>query len=117
MDSAPLIELDTQVLAITQRLERDYLAASLQSHSLRERLWDAGYDWAMRFNEAYRALLTRQRTPVAGRAASQFAQVAARFSISGRWRTAIASTANEEWIPGLWTGDQPDLPQDPRPGR
>lgn len=103
VDSAPLIELDTQVLAITQRLERDYLAASLQSHSLRERLWDAGYDWAMRFNEAYRALLTRQRTPVAGRAASQFAQVAARFFNFRAMAYRYRLYRHEEWIPGLWT--------------
>ena len=66
--AAPLLELDARTLAITARLERDYLAASLQSHSLRDRLWDAGYDWAMRYADAHRAALGRATNSVAGRA-------------------------------------------------
>ena len=77
--ASPLLELDARLEATTTRLERDYLAASLQSHSLRERLWDSGYDWAMRFADAYRAILMRETASVAGRAATEFARVAARF--------------------------------------
>ena len=44
LSAAPLLELDLKLEPTTLRLERDYLAASLQSHSLRERLWDTGYD-------------------------------------------------------------------------
>ena len=58
--AAPILELDVQVTALTERLERDFLAASLQSHSLRDRLWDAGYDWAMRFADVYRLIIMRE---------------------------------------------------------
>jgi len=69
LSAAALLEVDTRAEPMTTRLERDYLAASLQSHSLRERLWDSGYDWAMRFADAYRAVLMRSSTSVAGRSA------------------------------------------------
>jgi hypothetical protein len=101
--AAPLLELDSRTLAITARLERDYLAASLQSHSLRDRLWDAGYDWAMRYADAYRSALGRATNSVGGRAATEFARVAARFfwfrSMAYRYRLY----RHEEWIPGIWT--------------
>lgn len=100
--AAPLLELDIRTLAMTARLERDYLAASLQSHSLRDRLWDAGYDWAMRYADAHRVALSRATNSVAGRAATEFARVAARFfwfrSMAYRYRLY----RHEEWIPGIW---------------
>ena len=102
LDAAPVLELDRQVQALTDRLERDYLAASLQSHSLRERLWDAGYDWSMRFADAYRLILMREAASLAGRAASEFGRVSARFF----WFRAMAYRyrlyRHEEWIPGMW---------------
>ena len=64
--ASPLLELDARLEATTTRLERDYLAASLQSHSLRERLWDSGYDWAMRFADAYRRAWDSPEAPPIG---------------------------------------------------
>ncbi len=100
--AAPLLELDARVDATTSRLERDYLAASLQSHSLRERLWDAGYDWAMRFADAYRVVLMRESASVAGRAATEFARVAARFFWFRTMAYRFRLYRHEEWIPGIW---------------
>jgi hypothetical protein len=102
LQAAPLLELDKQVESSTARLERDYLAASLQSHSLRERLWDSGYDWAMRFADAYRLILMSEVASLGGRAASEFARVSARFfwfrSMAYRYRLY----RHEEWVPGIW---------------
>jgi hypothetical protein len=99
---APLLELDSRVDAMTARLERDYLAASLQSHSLRERLWDTGYDWSMRFADAYRLIIMREAASLSGRSATEFARVAARCF----WFRAMAYRyrlyRHEEWIPGIW---------------
>ena len=114
--ASPLLELDARLEATTTRLERDYLAASLQSHSLRERLWDSGYDWAIRFADAYRAILMRETASVAGRAATEFARVAARFSGSARWLTASASIAMR-WIPGIWAETHQVFLQDLRSWR
>lgn len=99
---APLLELDARVQHITTRLEKDYLAASMQSHSLRERLWDAGYDWAMRFADAYRVLLMRERASVAGRAANEFAQVSARFFWYRTMAYRYRLYRHEEWISSIW---------------
>jgi hypothetical protein len=100
--AAPVLELDRQVEPLTARLERDYLAASLQSHSLRERLWDSGYDWSMRFADAYRLILMREAASLGGRAATEFARVSARFF----WFRAMAYRyrlyRHEEWVPGIW---------------
>ena len=102
LTAAPLLELDLKLDAMTMRLERDYLAASLQSHSLRERLWDTGYDWAMRFADAYRLVIMREAASLTSRSASEFARVAARFF----WFRAMAYRyrlyRHEEWIPGIW---------------
>ncbi len=102
LSAAPLLEMDIRALPLTTRLERDYLAASLQSHSLRERLWDSGYDWAMRFADAYRVILMRNTTTVAGRSTAEFARVSARFF----WFRAMAYRfrlyRHEEWIPAIW---------------
>ena len=100
--ASPLLELDARLEATTTRLERDYLAASLQSHSLRERLWDSGYDWAMRFADAYRAVLMREAASVAGRAATEFARVAARFFWFRTMAYRFRLYRHEEWIPGIW---------------
>ncbi len=100
--ASPLLELDARLEATTTRLERDYLAASLQSHSLRERLWDSGYDWAMRFADAYRAILMRETASVAGRAATEFARVAARFFWFRTMAYRFRLYRQEEWIPGIW---------------
>lgn len=100
--ASPLLELDARLEATTTRLERDYLAASLQSHSLRERLWDSGYDWAMRFADAYRAILMRETASVAGRAATEFARVAARFFWFRTMAYRFRLYRHEEWIPGIW---------------
>ena len=98
----PLLELDLKLEATTARLERDYLAASLQSHSLRERLWDTGYDWAMRFADAYRLVIMREAASLASRSASEFARVAARFFWFRTMAYRYRLYRHEEWIPGIW---------------
>ena len=100
--AAPLLELDVQVAALTERLERDFLAASLQSHSLRDRLWDAGYDWAMRFADAYRLIILRETASLGGRAASEFARVSARFFWFRTMAYRYRLYRHEEWIPSIW---------------
>ena len=102
VNPAPLFELDLRTEAMTIRLERDYLAASLQSHSLRERLWDTGYDWAMRFADAYRLILMREAASVAGRSASEFARVAIRFFYFRAMAYRFRLYRHEEWIPAIW---------------
>lgn len=102
LSAAPLLEIDARAEAMTTRLERDYLAASLQSHSLRERLWDSGYDWAMRFADSYRVILMRTTTTVAGRSATEFARVAARFFWFRMMAYRFRLYRHEEWIPGIW---------------
>jgi hypothetical protein len=98
----PLLELDLRVAAMTARLERDYLAATLQSHSLRDRLWDAGYDWAMRFADAYRLVILRETASLAGRSATEFAQVSARFFWFRTMAYRYRLYRHEEWIPSIW---------------
>lgn len=100
--TTPLLELDLKVEAMTARLERDYLAASLQSHSLRERLWDSGYDWAMRFADAYRLLIMREAASLAARSATEFARVAARFFWFRTMAYRYRLYRHEEWIPAVW---------------
>jgi hypothetical protein len=100
--AAPLLELDLRVEAMTARLERDYLAASLQSHSLRDRLWDAGYDWAMRFADVYRLVILRETASLSGRSATEFAQVSARFFWFRTMAYRYRLYRHEEWIPSLW---------------
>lgn len=102
LSAAPLLELDLKLDAMTMRLERDYLAASLQSHSLRERLWDTGYDWAMRFADAYRLVIMREAASLASRSASEFARVAARFFWFRTMAYRYRLYRHEEWIPGIW---------------
>ena len=100
--AAPLLELDLKLEAMTVRLERDYLAASLQSHSLRERLWDTGYDWAMRFADAYRLVIMREAASLASRSASEFARVACRFFWFRTMAYRYRLYRHEDWIPGIW---------------
>ena len=102
LNPAPLFELDMRTEAMTTRLERDYLAASMQSHSLRERLWDTGYDWAMRFADAYRLILMKEVASVAGRSASEFARVAIRYFYFRAMAYRFRLYRHEEWIPALW---------------
>ena len=102
LNPAPLFELDLRAEAMTTRLERDYLAASMQSHSLRERLWDTGYDWAMRFADAYRLILMMETASVAGRSASEFARVALRFFHFRAMAYRYRLYRHEEWIPAIW---------------
>jgi hypothetical protein len=98
----PLLELDLRVEAMTTRLERDYLAASLQSHSLRDRLWDAGYDWAMRFADVYRLVILRETASLGGRSASEFAQVSARFFWFRTMAYRYRLYRHEDWVPSIW---------------
>ena len=100
--AAPLLELDAKLEAMTARLERDYLAASLQSHSLRERLWDTGYDWTMRFADAYRLVIMREAASLAARSATEFARVAARFFWFRTMAYRYRLYRHEDWIPGIW---------------
>lgn len=100
--AVPLLELDLKLEAMTARLERDYLAASLQSHSLRERLWDTGYDWSMRFADAYRLVIMRETASLASRSATEFARVAARFFWFRTMAYRYRLYRHEDWIPGIW---------------
>ena len=100
--AAPLLELDLRLAAMTARLERDYLAASLQSHSLRERLWDSGYNWAMRFADVYRLVIMREAASLASRSAAEFARAAARFFWFRTMAYRYRLYRHEEWIPAIW---------------
>ena len=102
LSAAPLLELDLRLEPTTTRLERDYLAASLQSHSLRERLWDTGYDWSMRFADAYRLIIMREAASLAARSTTEFARAAARFFWFRTMAYRYRLYRHEEWIPGIW---------------
>lgn len=102
VDPTPLVELERLLADTTARLERDFLAASSQAHSLRNRLWEAGYEWATRFSDAYRVVLQS----VSAAPNPKFMQAYSRAAVS-----LIAFRAmgyryrlyrHEEWIPGNW---------------
>ncbi|MGL5002604.1 MAG: hypothetical protein ACRDAM_06655 [Casimicrobium sp.] len=102
VDPTPLVELDQMLAESTARLERDFLAASSQAHSLRNRLWESGYEWAMRFADAYRLILQS----VQGNPNPKFASAYARAAIGLVSFRAMGYRyrlyRHEEWIPGNW---------------
>ena len=102
LSAAPLLELDVKLEPTTLRVERDYLAASLQSHSLRERLWDTGYDWSMRFADAYRLIIMREAASLAARSTTEFARAAARFFWFRTMAYRFRLYRHEEWVPSIW---------------
>jgi hypothetical protein len=103
VDPAALVELDRLLVDTTIRIEKDYLAASSQAHSLRDRLWEAGYEWAMRFADAYRAVLQS----VAKISHPKLANVYARAAVGHIMYRAMGYRyrlyRHEEWIPGNWS--------------
>jgi hypothetical protein len=102
VDPTPLVEMERMLVDVTVRLERDFLAASQQAHSLRNRLWEAGYEWAMRFADAYRLVLQS----VQGAPNPKLAGVYARAAIGVISFRAMGYRyrlyRHEEWIPGNW---------------
>jgi hypothetical protein len=102
VDPTPLVELERLLAETTSRLERDFLAASTQAHSLRNRLWEAGYEWAMRFSDAYRMALHS----VSASPNPKLVQVYARAAVSQIAFRAMGYRyrlyRHEEWIPGNW---------------
>lgn len=99
---AALLALDEEVRPIRSRIEQDYLAAAHSRHSLRDRLWEAGYDLAQRFAEAYLthfgegARLRTQRNPAV------YAQVAARLLAHRTTAYRYRLYRHEEWVPSAW---------------
>jgi hypothetical protein len=99
---AALLALDEEVRPIRSRIEQDYLAAAHSRHSLRDRLWEAGYDLAQRFAEAYQthfgegARLRTQRDP------GTYAQVAVRLISHRTAAYRFRLYRHEEWVPSSW---------------
>jgi hypothetical protein len=102
IDPTPLVEMERLLVDTTIRLEKDFLAASGQAHSLRNRLWESGYEWAMRFADAYRAVLQSVQGAPNPKLAPMYARAAIgllNFRAMGyRYRLY----RHEEWIPGNW---------------
>ncbi|TAG02044.1 MAG: hypothetical protein EAZ43_10105 [Betaproteobacteria bacterium] len=102
VNPAALLELESGVADLTARLERDYLSASQQAHSLRDRLWEAGYDWAMRFADAHRMVLASVPAAPEGKLASAYARVAIGYFTFRAMAYRYRLYRHEEWIPGNW---------------
>ncbi len=102
LDPSPLVELDRLLVETTLRLERDFLAASSQAHSLRNRLWEAGYEWAMRFADAYRLALQSATTGANPKLANVLARVAVGHIHYRAMGYRYRLYRHEEWIPGNW---------------
>jgi hypothetical protein len=102
IDAAPLVELDRMLADTTARLERDFLAASTQAHSLRNRLWEAGYEWALRFADGYRLILQSLSAPPNPKAASLYARAAVGHIYYRAMGYRYRLYRHEEWIPGNW---------------
>jgi hypothetical protein len=102
IDPLPVLELERALIDTTIRLERDFLAASTQAHSLRNRLWEAGYEWAMRFADVYRVILQSIVGAPNLKLVGAYARIAVgliQFRAMGyRYRLY----RHEEWIPGNW---------------
>jgi hypothetical protein len=102
VNPAPLLELERALAETTARLERDYLSASQQTHSLRDRLWESGYEWAMRFADAYRLILSSVSTAPDPKVAQQYARVAVSYFTFRCMAYRYRLYRHEEWIPGNW---------------
>jgi hypothetical protein len=102
LDPAPLVELDRLLVDTTLRLEKDFLAASTQAHSLRNRLWEAGYEWAMRFADAYRLALQSASSVDNPKLAAVYARVAVGHIHYRAMGYRYRLYRHEEWIPGNW---------------
>jgi hypothetical protein len=102
LDPTPLVELDRLLVEVTIRLEKDFLAASTQAHSLRNRLWEAGYEWAMRFADAYRLALQSVTTIGNPKLAAVYARVAVGHIHYRAMGYRYRLYRHEEWIPGNW---------------
>jgi hypothetical protein len=99
---AALLQLEQSLAESTARLERDYIAASLQTHSLRERLWEAGYEWAMRFADAYRVVIESIDTAPDSKSAQPLARAAIGYFSFRAMAYRYRLYRHEEWIPGNW---------------
>jgi hypothetical protein len=85
-----------------QRLERDYLAASHQTHSLLGRLWDAGYGVAMRCADASRVVLMSLKSAPDAKLQQQYAQLAVCYFNARAMAYRYRLYRHEEWVPNNW---------------
>ncbi len=97
-----LLELEASLADVTTRLERDFLAASQQAHSLRDRLWEAGYEWAMRFADAHKMVLASVPAPPEGKLATAYARISIGYFSFRAMAYRYRLYRHEEWIPGNW---------------
>ncbi len=102
VDPTPLVELERLLLETTTRLERDFLAASNQAHSLRNRLWETGYEWATRFADAYRLILQSATGAPNPKHATAYAKAAISHVSFRAMAYRFRLYRHEEWIPGNW---------------
>ncbi len=102
VDPTPLVELERNLGELSQRLERDLLAASSQAHSLRNRLWESGYEWAMRFADAYRVVLSTIDVAPNPKYAAGYAKAAHSLISFRAMGYRYRLYRHEEWIPGNW---------------
>jgi hypothetical protein len=102
IDPLPLLELERSLVDTTIRLERDFLAASTQAHSLRNRLWETGYEWAMRFSDVYRLVLQSIAGSPNPKLVSAYTRVAVGLILFRAMGYRYRLYRHEEWIPGNW---------------
>lgn len=102
LDPSPLVELDRLLVDTCRRLEKDFLAASSQTHSLRDRLWESGYEWAMRFADAYRVALLSANSSTSPKLSAVYARVAVGHIHYRAMGYRYRLYRHEEWIPGNW---------------
>jgi hypothetical protein len=97
-----LLALQSAFAESTARLERDYLAASSQAHALQGRLWDAGYEIAMRFADAHRVVLTALKAAPESKLRAQYAQSAVSYFNFRTMAYRYRLYRHEEWVPNNW---------------
>ncbi len=97
-----LLALDEAARPIRTRLEQDFLAAAGTRHSLRDRLWESGYDLAQRFAEAYRLAFAEQGPARLPKARDVFAQAAVRLLAQRTSAYRYRLYRHEEWVASAW---------------
>lgn len=99
---SPLLALQQAFSESSARLERDYLAASQQTHSLQGRLWDSGYELAMRFADAHRVVLSTLKAAPTPKSQAHYAQSAVSYFDFRAMAYRYRLYRHEEWVPNNW---------------
>ena len=99
---AALLTLDDAVRPVRMRIEQDFLAASHSRHSLRDRLWETGYELAQRFSEAHACAFAGGGGAHMQREAATFAAAAVRLLAHRTAAYRYRLYRHEEWVPASW---------------